>query len=60
MQIIFGMIGVLFAAFWVFMLVDCYNSRLTRNKKIAWLVIIGLSFVFGAAAYYFIGRSKSI
>ena len=59
-QIIFGMIGVLLAAFWVFMLVDCYNSKLTRNKKIAWFVIMALSFVFGAVAYYFIGRSKSI
>ncbi len=59
-QIIFGMIEVLLVAFWAFMLVDCYNSKLSRNKKIAWSVIIVLSFVFGAVAYYFIGRSKAL
>jgi len=59
-QILYGMIGVLVLAFWLSMLIDCYRSKLPREKKYAWLAIIVLSAVFGAVAYYFIARGKNV
>lgn len=42
--------------FWVFMLLDCWSKKKPKKLRIAWLVMIILANVGGAALYYFIGR----
>lgn len=51
---IFGLL----ALFWVYMFIDCLKNRMTRHKKILWIVAFFIANIVGAALYYFIARRR--
>jgi LPXTG-motif cell wall-anchored protein len=56
----FGLV-VLGTVFWVWMLIDCATKEPnTGNDKIAWVVIIALTHLIGAALYFFVRRPARI
>jgi LPXTG-motif cell wall-anchored protein len=56
----FGLV-VLGTVFWVWMLIDCATKEPnTGNDKIAWVVIIALTHLIGAALYFFVRRPTRI
>ncbi len=59
--IIFFILPIVLAlfAFWIWMLISAtQNKGLTDGEKIAWVLIIVLVHVLGAAIYFFVGHPK--
>lgn len=53
--IVFLAIGVLALIFWIFMIVDAAQRKFKQeNDKIAWILIVVLAGIIGAAIYYFV------
>lgn len=51
-------VGLVFSAFWIWMLVDCVrNPRLTDNQRIVWVIVIALTHCLGALIYLLAGRN---
>lgn len=47
------LVGIVFLAFWVWMIVDCANNETTvNNQRTIWIVIIVFTFVIGAGIYF--------
>lgn len=54
-----GGFKLLLSAFWLWALIDCaLNEDNYHGKKVLWLVVIALTNVFGAAAYFIIRRPQ--
>jgi hypothetical protein len=54
-----GVFGLLFLAFWVWMLIDCVrNQRLSDNERIVWTLVIVFTHALGALIYLLAGRKK--
>ena len=54
-----GVFGLLFLAFWVWMLIDCVrNKRLSDNERIVWTLVIVFTHALGAFIYLLAGRKK--
>lgn len=52
--------GLLFFAFWVWMLVDCIRSKqLSDGEKIAWTLVIVFTHALGALIYLLAGRRRA-
>jgi prolipoprotein diacylglyceryltransferase len=48
-----ALIGIVFFAFWVWMLVDCaHNETVEDNQRTIWIIVIVITFVIGAGIYY--------
>jgi prolipoprotein diacylglyceryltransferase len=48
------LLSIVFFIFWVWMLIDCaHNETVEDNQRTVWLIIIIVTFVIGAAIYYF-------
>jgi len=55
-----GVFGLLFLAFWVWMLIDCLrNKRLSDNERIVWTLVIVFTHALGALIYLLAGRTRS-
>jgi hypothetical protein len=56
-----GLLGILYLAFWIWMIVDCaQNESSTGNTKLIWILVI-IFVPLGALIYYFVrkmGRGK--
>jgi hypothetical protein len=56
--IVFAVVLVL-TAFWLWMLVDCAKRiGAGDDKQVIWLIVIALTQVLGAVAYFCFGRSS--
>jgi hypothetical protein len=54
-------VGVAGTGLWVWMLVDCATKEAdTGNNKLAWVLVIALTHVLGAAIYFFVRRPRRI
>jgi hypothetical protein len=54
-----GLLGLLFLAFWIWMLVDAIqNNGLSDGEKIGWVLAIVFFHFIGSLLYFFIGRPK--
>ena len=54
-----GVFGLLFLAFWVWMLIDCVrNKALSDNERIVWTLVIVFTHALGALIYLLAGRKK--
>ncbi len=52
-------LGLLFTAFWIWMLVDAAkNPGLDQNERIVWVIVVALLHWVGGAVYFFFGRPK--
>ena len=52
--------GLLFLAFWVWMLIDCVrNKALSDNERIVWTLVIVFTHALGALIYLLAGRKKA-
>ena len=52
-------LGLLFSAFWIWMLVDAAkNKRLDQTERIVWILVIALLHLLGAIVYLAFGRPK--
>lgn len=50
-----AVIGLLFSAFWVWMLIDClFNTKLSGSSKVCWALFIIFTQIVGAMIYFFI------
>jgi prolipoprotein diacylglyceryltransferase len=48
------LLGIAFLAFWIWMIIDCANNEtVDNNQRTIWILIIVLTFIIGAAIYYF-------
>jgi Trk-type K+ transport system membrane component len=45
-------------AFWIWMLIDCIQSKLSENEKTAWILVIALTNFIGALIYFLTIRNK--
>ena len=55
-----GVFGLLFLAFWVWMLIDCLrNKRLSDNERIVWTLVIVFTHALGALIYLLAGRTRA-
>lgn len=51
--------GLVGAAFWIWMLIDCAtNEPSVGNDKVVWIIIIVFTQIIGAIIYYFVRHSK--
>ena len=57
--VVFLLLALLVAAFWIWMLIDCLTSDLPTNEKIIWALVIFFLSGLGALLYFFIGRKGS-
>jgi hypothetical protein len=54
-------IGFLGTIFWIWMLIECLTKESGQgNDKLAWVVVIAVTHVIGAALYFFVRRPKRI
>jgi hypothetical protein len=54
-------IGFLGTIFWIRMLIECLTKEPGQgNDKLAWVVVIAVTHVIGAAIYFFVRRPKRI
>ena len=54
-----GVFGLLFLAFWIWMLIDCVrNKALSDNERIVWTLVIVFTHALGALIYLLAGRKK--
>jgi hypothetical protein len=54
-----GVIGIGGTVFWIIMLIECATKEAdTGNTKVAWIIIIAVSHIIGAAIYYFVRRPQ--
>jgi|WetSurMetagenome_2_1015567.scaffolds.fasta_scaffold16307_4 hypothetical protein len=53
-----GIVGLVFLAFWIWMLIDAIKNC-PEDKKILWIVLIVLLTWVGAAVYFFVQRPKN-
>ena len=52
-------LGLLFMAFWIWMLVDAAkNKGLDQSERVVWIVVIVLTHLLGAIVYLCFGRPK--
>jgi hypothetical protein len=52
--------SALFFAFWVWMLIDCVQSKgLSENQKIVWTLVIVFTHALGALIYLLAGRKRA-
>ena len=49
-----AVIGLLFSAFWVWMLIDCLFNKSLRDSKSSWALFIVLTQAIGALIYFFV------
>jgi len=56
----FGIIiGALFLAFWVWMIVDCVKRNFKKdNEKIVWILVILFAKIVGALIYFFVVKNR--
>ena len=54
--LVLGLVGLVFFAFWVWMLVDC--AKRSFDDKTLWMLIIFLLSFVGALAYFFVKRKQ--
>lgn len=64
-NLIFSLVGLfvplLFLAgfaFWIWMLVDCIQRKMTENEKILWILVIIFGSFIGALIYFFMMKNK--
>ena len=50
-------IGALFMAFWIWMLVDCATREF--NDKVVWIIVLMFAGIIGAIVYYFVIKKKN-
>lgn len=56
---VFGLLALAGFAFWIWMLIDCANSkRLDSNDRLIWILIIIFLGLLGAILYFFIKKDK--
>ena len=55
-EIIIGLVGLAFTAFWVWMIVDCATNEESGTTKIVWILIILFAGCVGAPIYYFVRK----
>ena len=53
---VFCCVGVVFLAFWVWMLVDAIKNK--SDNQMIWIIVLLLVGVPGAIVYFFMGRGK--
>ena len=59
--IVFFLFGVGGTVLWVWALVDCATKEAdTGNNKVAWVIVIALTHVFGSAIYLLVRRPQRI
>ena len=59
--IFFIIIGFVFFAFWIWMLIDCIsNEPSIGNDKVIWVLVILILHGIGALLYFFIRRPQRI
>ena len=52
-------IGILFLAFWVWMIVDCAKRNFKNsNEKIVWILVILFAKIIGALIYFFVVKNR--
>ncbi|MFK7788742.1 MAG: PLDc N-terminal domain-containing protein [Phycisphaeraceae bacterium] len=57
----FGIFGLVFFVFWLWMLIDCCTKKFPQeNDKIIWVLVIALVGPLGALVYFFVGRPKGV
>lgn len=57
----FGMIGLAFLAFWIWMLIDCIKFEPDEgNNKLIWVLVIIFTQLLGAIIYYFVQRRERL
>jgi asparagine N-glycosylation enzyme membrane subunit Stt3 len=58
--LIFGLIGLAFFAFWLWMLIDAVKTTPSAdNQRLIWILVVVFLGVIGAAVYYFVQRPKN-
>ena len=56
--LIIWVIGLAVSAFWAWTLIDCATKQSDKNTKLAWIIIIAVTGVIGAVAYWLFRRPK--
>ena len=57
---LFGLIGLFFLVFWIWMLIDCIrNKRLSDNERVVWTLVIVFTHALGAIIYLLAGRKST-
>jgi hypothetical protein len=56
--VVFPVLVLALTAFWIWMLIDCASHETEQGRKIAWLIIIGVTHWIGATVYFFLGRKR--
>lgn len=52
-------VGLLFTAFWIWMLIDAaQNKGLDQNERVVWIIVIAVLHWLGALIYLIFGRPK--
>ena len=59
MGMIFGLIWLLCAIFWLWMLIDLLISRHSTGTKILWVILMLFLPVLGSILYFFLARGKA-
>ncbi len=59
MGMIFGLIWLLCAIFWLWMLIDLLVSRHSTGTKILWVILMLFLPVLGSILYFFLARGKA-
>lgn len=44
--------------FWILMIIDCAKRKMSDGERIAWILVLLLLGVLGAAIYYFAVKKK--
>jgi hypothetical protein len=57
-MLVFVALGIAAFVFWILMLVDCATRKLDSSQRIAWILILVLTGILGAAIYYFVVKRK--
>jgi type IV secretory pathway TrbD component len=64
-NIMFGLVGLMIPLFglaafglWIWMLVDCLQSKMAENEKLLWVIILLLGNFIGAILYFFLVKNK--
>ena len=55
----FLVVAVIVTVFWIVMLIECATKETEiGNTKVAWIIIIAVTHIIGAAIYYFVRRPQ--
>lgn len=55
---LFGILGLVHLALWIWALIDILGSSMTAGNKILWLLVVLLLPVIGLIIYFLIGRGR--